>query len=268
MAAMRSLRATHLRAAALLGALAAAVLLVACGGSSESGDEPEAEGQFAAAAEHTCVDAARRDIVARNAPRDSQAAYLRALIADRQASLRQLERLQPPAEAEAAFQRYLAVRREAIAGLEAAVAQADDPEAIERFRADARELVLEAQKLAGDAGLQACAGSLSAGERRAIERTVALSVRPDRARQFCTERSTAPMIANNFSGVADCVSRQSQRSQLDAVTVDQLSGVDGVSANAIVTLSGTDGRARERYELALVYEDGFWRYDAVSQAPK
>ena len=254
---------------ALVSALAASALLAACGSDApESTADREAVARegFVPVADRICVAAAKRDVAARNAPRGSQAAYLGRLLADRVETLRRLTALEPPTAIEAVFREHLAARGEAIAGLREAIAQADDAEAIERFRVSARERVLEAQALAAKAGLRSCAGTLRPDERKAIDETIALSVRPERARKFCAERSTAAMIANNFSGVADCVQRQSQRSVLDQVTIDQLSGVDGVSANAIVTLSG-EGRARERYELALVYEDGAWKYDAVSPAP-
>ncbi len=266
---MRRPRQRFQAPAALVSALAASVLMIACGGDateSTADRESAAKEGFAPAADRICVAAAKRDVAARNAPRSSQAAYLRRLLAARVEALGRLTALEPPAAVAAAFREHLAARREAIAGLRGAIAQADDAEAIERFRLSARERVLEAQALAAKAGLRACAGTLRPDERRAIEETIALSVRPQRAREFCAERSTAAMIANNFSGVADCVQRQSQRSALDQVAIDQLSGVDRVSADAIVTLSG-EGRARERYELALVYEDGAWKYDAVSPAP-
>ena len=244
-------------------------MLAACGGDateSTADRESATKEDFASAADRICIATAKRDVVAREAPQRSQAAYLRRLLANRVEALRRLTALAPPAAVEAAFREHLAVRRESITGLREAVTQADDAEAIERFRLSARERVLEAQALAAKAGLRACAGTLRPNERKAIDETIALSVRPGRAQEFCADRSTAAMIANNFSGIADCVQRQSQRSVLDQVAIDQLSGVDGVSANAIVTLSG-EGRSGERYELALAYEDGTWKYDAVSPAP-
>jgi hypothetical protein len=250
------------RVSALVAAAALAAGLAACGG--ESGGSEDAAG-FAAAADGICVEAAERDVAARSAPRDSQTAYLRRLRADRAQTLRQLAALEPPQAAAASYRGFLDARREAIAGLDEVIPEAEDAAVVEAFRVGARERVLAAQGLAAEAGLRACAGALGADERAAVGETVALSVQRARAREFCAERSSAAMVANNFAGVADCVRRQSRRSRADRAEIEELSGVDGVSANAIVTLSGAESA---EYEVSLIYEDGTWKYDAVSPLPE
>jgi hypothetical protein len=253
-------------AAALVAALTA-MLLAGCGGGGEEGTETTSQAAFRAAADRICAEVARADIETRH--RDlGTLAYLEHLRDDRERALAELEALQAPDDVATAYDAYLEARRRSLVGIDegTAAARSEEPQAVEEFRAAARGRVEEGLKLAGEAGLVACAGELSPAERKAAEEPIALSVQPRRAREFCTRRTSAAMVESSFDGVADCVRRQSHRSRDDTASVEQISGIDGVGATAVVAV-GRSGGDEEAYEAALVYEDGVWKLDAVSAAP-
>ncbi len=258
---MRPTRSFIVSIAALVAVASAAMLVVACGG--DSGEDGE---EFAAAADRICVETAERDVAERPGRSTSQVEYLEQLRASREQTLRQLEGLSPPGDSTAAFEDYLASRREAVERLGDGIKAVEDENAgaYERFRRAARKRVEAGDELAGEAGLVACAGTVSPAERRAIEETVAMSIEPARAREFCAERSTEAMIAGSFSGIADCARQQSQRAETESATIVRLSGIDGVSANALAALDYANGE-KGRFEVSLHFEDGVWKFDSVSE---
>jgi hypothetical protein len=240
----------------------ATALLAACGSGGELTEE-----EFAAAADRICADASRRDVVARRLGVQGQVEYLNALRHNRKEALRQLDRLQAPSEGADAFEAFLAARREAAIRIEDGIEAAVDGDiaALAAFRIAARERVVAAQALAAEAGLEACAGHLPARERIAIGAAIGASVDPARARQFCLRHTTTEMVALHFGSLAACVREQARRPSTDALQIQDLFGVAGVSANAIVALSQA-GRPVGRYEITLVHDGRTWRYDQASPA--
>lgn len=243
-------------------------LLAACGGGGEDTGGTVATVDFVAAADRICVDAAERDIAARHAGLPTQVAYLERLRDDREEVLAQLEALEAPDDAAASFDRYVESRRRALQGLREGIdaAERGDEAATEEFRAAARRRVLAGLALASDAGLVACAGALDPAERQAVEETIALSVVPKQAREFCSKHTSEAMVATNFGSVSECIRQQSRRSRASAVSIEELRGIDGISADAVVAL-GEGEKVSGHYEAALVYEDGVWKFDAVTEAP-
>ena len=237
----------------------------ACGGSAEEAASDREE--FAAAADRICAEGARRDVAIRRAGVQDQADYLRELRHDRKETLRQLERLAPPTEDAAGFDAFLAARHEAAIRIEDGIDAALDGDiaALAAFRFAARERVVAAQAIAAEIGLEACSGRLPAGERVAVAQAIDASIDPHRANQFCLRHATAKMVTFHFGSLPVCVSEQARRPATDALSIDELYGIAGVSANAIVTLT-QGGEAVGRYEIALVHEGETWRYDQASPA--
>ncbi len=242
---------------------AAGALIAACG--AESGGDAE---DFAAAADRICAETARRDVDARRADPQSQADYLRQLRHNRKEALRELERLSPPAIDAERFDAFLAIRHEAAIGIEEGIEAADrgDVLALNAFRLAARERVLAAQAIAAEIGLEACAGRLPARERAAVGEAIGAALDPARAEQFCTRHTTPAMRSHHFGSVSTCVAAQASRQPTDSVTIEELYGVAGVAANAIVALSRA-GEPLGRFEVALVHEGDTWRYDDASPVP-
>ena len=242
---------------------AASVSVAACGG--EGGAESE---DFAAAADRICAETARRDVDARRADPHSQAEYLRQLRHNRKEALRELERLSPPAIDTERFAELLAIRREAAIRIEDGIDAADrgDVLALNEFRGAARERVVTAQAIAAEIGLEACAGRLPARERAAVGEAIGAAVDPARAEQFCTRHTTPVMLASRYGSVSTCVDAQARRERTESVRIDELYGVAGVSASAIVTLT-RGAEVVGRFEVALVHEGDSWRYDDASPVP-
>ncbi len=244
---------------------AAGALIAACGGG-ESGGESE---DFATAADRICAETARRDVAARSARPQSQAAYLRELRRNRKEALSELDRLTPPPAAAERFEEFFAIRREAAIRIEEGIEAAEEGDvfALRDFRLAARERVVAAQAIAAALGLEACAGLLPARERAAVASAIDASIDPDRSHRFCRRHTTATMLASTFGSLAACVQQQARRTAPEALRIEELFGVAGVSASAIVTLT-EDGEAVGRYEIALVHEGDTWRYDGASPAPE
>ncbi len=251
----------------LAGTTLTALALAACGGggAETAGDSED----FAVAADRICTEAAKRDIGTRHAATADNAAYLRQLQEQRRAAVVELAALTPPAELADRFDEYLSLRQQAATSIGDGIgaAEAEDSAAFEDFRSVARKRVLAAQRLAADLGLSACAGTLPASDRASIEAVIASSTDPSQAREFCREHVSEAMIAANFGSLSDCIREQSKRSATEAIRIDEFSGVAGVSADAIATLSTGDERAGT-YEILLVEEGGSWRLDAVSPRQK
>lgn len=242
----------------------AGFLMAACGGS---GGEPADAEEFAAAADRICAEGARRDVAARHQSLGSQAEYLNELRRIRKDALRELEGLRPPSEDAAGFEAFVDVRHEAAIRIEDGIEAALDGDvaALRAFRKAARERVVAAQRIAAGIGLEACSGQLPARERAAVGAAIDASVDPTRAQQFCLRHATESMVAFHFGSLTACVREQARRPASDAVAIDELYGVAGIAANAIVTVS-QDGTPVGRYEITLVHDGAGWRYDQASPA--
>jgi hypothetical protein len=236
--------------AALVALLAA--LLVACGG--EEG-EPR---QFASLADGICADAAREEVSAfRDSlrPGDDEVGsqYLELLTEIRAREFGRLEDLEAPAGGEA--DPFLEQRQAAQEALEEARERlgGEDQVALDSARARAQQLAADAEELAQEAGLVACARRLSADERRRVARTLRLTATSGDAERLCTELATGTFV-EQFGGEAACIRGQSQSRPADAVEIESLRGVDGVSADARIELD-RPGAELSHFDVRLVWEE-------------
>jgi hypothetical protein len=150
--------------------LLAAAALAGCGPLGDDGDGPLTEDEFTARGDEICRDAQQRVAdVQRDPPtsRRDSISFAARLIELFESEVAELEELEPPAEREPAFERYLEARREAIAVLEEGreAAEDNDPQGYADAQAEVASSQVERSQLAEEAGLSDCsrvAGATSA----------------------------------------------------------------------------------------------------------
>jgi hypothetical protein len=142
--------------------LLAAAALAGCGPlGDDDGEGALSEREFTSRGEEICRSAQQRVAEVQRDPPTSRAASVRFaedLIAIFDDEVAQLEALEPPEERRAAFDSYLAARREAIDALERgrAAAEDNDPQGYADAQAEAAEGQVQRAELAQEAGLNDC----------------------------------------------------------------------------------------------------------------
>ena len=242
-------------------AVGVALLFAACGD-----DDSDAEA-FVADADAICTTLAEDELAAYAAVPGPALSpeYLEEVAGLRAEAIADLEALDPPEDSAGGFDEYLATLEQANAVVDDAIdAVADDDlDALLDARAEARELRLEANETGAGIGFVACAGVLSDADAEEITETLELSIDPGAARELCRERATETFIAARFASVADCERAQGAGTTAETVTVTELQGVEGVSANVLAELGDADGGSAE-YEASLAYEDGVWKLNSIA----
>jgi hypothetical protein len=242
-----------------LAAVGIALALTACG------DDPD-DPSFAAEADGICVELAEGELqaYAEHGAGEITVEYLSTTRELRAGALEELAALEPPAEDADGYERYLATLERGLVVFDEAIAAVRErnPDALLEARLASRQTRLDANEIGVGVGLTECAGVLSDGSTAEITATLELSADPDGAEQLCRELATSAFVEGRFDSVDECVEQQSVDAGIESVQVDELQGVEGVSANVLVTLVGRDGATE--YEASLAFEDDVWKLNSIA----
>lgn len=252
------------RIAAATAAVALVLTLAACGEEGGSGEE------FASAADRICTvgaEAARAaflDSVEESGQLDTPA-YLGELSSIRANEASDLEAIEtdPPDEARAGYEELLRLRRQAIDLLEEAMGAAEmgGGKGFEAARAEVESKRREADAVASEIGLTACANELSAESKRAITQVLE-GVATGEPEQICGELLSERLV-EAVGGQEACVEGQKEGPEVSSVGVERLIGVDEVSAMGVVEAT-TPGGKTSRTDVDVFYGDGAWRVETFN----
>lgn len=240
----------------------AALFLASCGDDDSDSVEP-----FVADADAICTELAEDELVAfaASAGPETSVDYLEQIRDQRAEALDRLEALEVPDESASVFDDYVAKLEQSKQVTDEAAAAAAEQRADEfaAARVEARNVRAEANEIGAGLGFSACAGVLTAEDQAQVTETLELTIDPEAARELCSERSTEAFIATRFESVADCAKAQAAETPVETVTVTELQGVEGVSANVLLELGSAKGDSVE-YEASLAYEDGAWKLNSIA----
>lgn len=255
----------------LLGTVVASLLaLAACGG----GDDGDTE-DFVAQADQICaggtadvVELATEQGVPQSAEED--AAQTEQRVALQRDTTERLQALEAPDDAAADYDDFLSAREGVSANEEQYGELAkqgvplEDPK-VQQLDAAYYGLLDEADAAAERVGLQDCARQLPTDVEQQVGSEVEETLETgDPA--FCTEKYTESFVQEAYGGLEECEKSESAPGDADPVTIEDVGGVEGVSA----FVRFVPERGPEQGNLAqvnLVYEDGTYKRDSIVPIP-
>jgi hypothetical protein len=262
-----------MRKLALFGiALSLGLVLAACGGGGDGKKQ-----SFTEDANQVCTQGQRKlvniylDRGLPSSPRE-QYDFDKAVVPVRDELLAGLRQLNPPADREQAFRRYLALRQALVAGTKALVV-ADDTGpagAVTATRKKLDEIHRKSQKAAAQSGLDVCAVKLSPGEAKAVTAVISefeVTADPQRA---CRDLATRQFMESRFpGGYGQCsaYTKKNAATYAKSVNVTHVEGTNGVLAN--VEYKDVGGSKAGVPSSATLYKiDGQWKiFAAQEEAP-
>lgn len=252
---------------AIVLAIMLAFLIGACGDDGDGGEATSGDAgadpapNFAAQADAICIEDARQQL----ALRDGGAAGPEDELADIvEASIGELEQIEPPEAVGDAWDRYLDNRREAVEALrEQAEAEGEAAdEAAERVA----ELAEERDEIGSGLGVTACASRLSIEAEEEVTAVVGEAFTLNDPAKVCSELFSENFVAENFEGdTANCEEVLGAGQAANRIDVVEATGVDGVFSEVLAKTSGGQfGKTDIR--VVLRYPDGAWVVDEFTGA--
>jgi hypothetical protein len=249
------------RRMSLCCALAGAILLAACGGSSEEGGDEGFETQAAELCSDAAVEQVELSLAGRTGEETDAAAQAEQLQGSAEDFAERFEALEAPAEQAETWAAYVETRRRAadlVAAQAEALAEEEDAAANEAVT-ELNATLSERDELGAELGIDVCARVLPEADVAEIERAVELGAVSSDGEMVCNEVVSSVLIEEGFAGsVERCIEAQSQGPHSRSVTFERVYGVEGVLATVEAELE--DGiRDGGPVLVQLIPEDGSWR---------
>lgn len=255
---------------ALFGiAMALGLVLAACGGGGDSKKQ-----SFTAEANQTCTRGQRKLVnlyLDGGLPSNQQEQYAfdKAVVPVRDELLAGLRKLNPPADREKAFKRYLSLRQTALEGTRdlVIVDRRGPADAVTATRKKIDEIQRKSQKAAAQSGLDVCALKLSRSDAKAVAALISefeVTADPQRA---CRDLATPQFINSRFpGGYAQCAGyvKKNADTYAESVDVTHVEGTNGVVAIVEYKDVGGSG-AGVPSSATLYYLDGQWKIFAAQE---
>jgi hypothetical protein len=247
----------------------AALLLAACGGGDgdEDGGGPAGKDDFLASVNAVCIDRAKQINDQFNEqvnPTTAQefAELLPRRVEIEEATVEELEGVEPPAELADAYKTYVTREHRVADGYQVALNaanQVDTPAFVDANK-QLDQAELAAARSAADAGLGDCANHLPADETADLKVVIEdIWVRANPA--HCTEDYTSALV-EELGGQDACEQGEVPKAEADSVEIGTISGNSRVTASADVVIHGGTHNGEENQQ-AFEYEDGRWKLDQV-----
>jgi hypothetical protein len=249
-----------------LPVIVASIAIAACGDDDDGSGESDSTG-FLADADAVCVETARElaDLaLAREAPPSDEQTTVAAIqenVPVLEQALTDLEALEPPPDVSADYDEFLAARRQGIDVRQEAVDASEqrDSKGFEAAAAEIGPAIEQAEQVGEQIGFEACGNVLPEDDVAAVEAAEEEASAVDDPAVFC--EFFLPQGLQQFYGTDDpqkCIDDPKSAESVQ-VEVQEVSGVDHVTAFAVVEFPELKGGGRGPFEDTLYYVDGEWR---------